>query len=163
MTFFLAFCPRKLVGGDVTGPKGVWWNDASLTAEVNSAEGRLSSPTRESTAGREQAETTEAQVAAASEGSGLNAAGDERFLHLPERGMEETWDRFTTGGFLAPDLELNQSARPCTPPNLARTIQVRRSSAIFSFLLVNPPPPLDTLHRFWFWFHKSTLSSTTVD
>ena len=136
----------------MTGPKGVWWNDATLAAEVNSAEGRLSSPTQESTAGREQAEATEAQAVAASEGSGLNAAGDERVLHLPERGMEETWDRFTTGGFLAPDLELNRSARPCTPPNLARTIQVRRSSAVYLFFSLGqpPPPPLDTLHRFWF-------------
>lgn len=146
---FLSF--RNLFGGDVSRPVGVWWNDAGLAAEVNSVEQTLSTPRRESTT--RQDEKTHRKRASVFEPQGLITAND-KFPCLPATLVEETWDRFPTGVILAPNLELNQPSRPCTPPNLTRIIQVRHafssnSSSCFhlriwcySFIVVLLPSPL---------------------
>ena len=99
----------------MTGPKGVWWrNDSGLAAEVNSVEQHLAPPRK----------TTARAATTSSVREGPERGGN---VEKVPRSAEETWDRFTTGGILAPDLELNQPSRPCTPPSLVRAIQVRKA------------------------------------
>ena len=119
----------------MAGPKGVWWNDASFAAEVNSAEERLSPHSREENTTGEQAGATTAKMAT-EEGLGHSDVHNENVqnvTYLPAR--EETWDRFTSGAILAPNAELKQPSRPCTPPNLVRTLQVRHSLLLLGDLL----------------------------
>lgn len=122
------------------GPKGVWWNDASFAAEVNSAEERLLPHLKEESTTGEQAAATTAKMAT-DEGLGLSDPHGvmQNVTYLPARSMEETWDRFTSGAILAPNAELKQPSRPSTPPNLVRTLQV-----CHRLLLLKNPQTLHT-------------------
>ena len=141
---------RKLVGGDVSGPKGVWWNDATFASEVNSAEESLSHrSTEESTTAGEEAGETTTKTATSDEGRELGNVRDEKVPFLPAKKVEETWDRFTSGTILAPDAELKTPSRPCTPPNLVRTIQVRHFCFLNNLSTLKVPNPC-RLHRLFF-------------
>jgi hypothetical protein len=140
---------RKPVEHDVARLRDGRGNDARSAVAMDAVEQQLSPPRESAT----QADAMGTAPGTAAVGAGLElAAADEedsmtQLCARSEREQGGAWDRFSSGAIRPTDLELSEPSRPPTPPNLIRTIQVRRQYCTHARTRLRPFPDTTPSYR----------------